>query len=340
MRSLLVLTLSAVALSVAAEPATSVSVVRGPLPQRLEIGSVTDVVLDVTHPVGMQAVVEAPPSSRRVQFLDQKSEVSEKDGVLHTRITLRYAFFQPGSVTFPAIPVVADGAGDRVTVSTQPETLEVQSVLAADDVLSPPTPAIPLWVDDYTLLYVVGGMLLAGVGALAFARTRRARPVETPAPPAKLPHEVALEALLALEKSDLLAAGEFMTYYVRLSEAFREYLGARYRFPGTELTTTEIVSRLQDARFPPGVDLTEISAILSSADVVKFGGVVPGTDEARSLLRRAIGVVQLTYRRGALGAALPSAMPAQANEENAIAPSDVAGDAPSVDRWAPPEDRP
>lgn len=340
MRNLLVLALCAVSFSVSAEPASAVSVVRSPLPQRLDIGSVAEVTLDVVHPVGMQAVVETPPSSRRVQFLDQKSEVSEKDGVLLTRITLRYAFFQPGQVTFPAIPVVADGAGDRVTVTTDPVTLDVQSVLAEGEALSPPTPAIPLWVDDYTLLWALGGLLLVAGGAAGVVRARRARPVETAPVVPRLPHEVALEALLGLEKSDLLATGNFMTYYVRLSEALREYLGARYRFPGTELTTTEITARLEDTRFPPGVDLAEIAAILASADLVKFGGVVPSTEDAKSLLRRAIGVVQLTYRRGALGPALSNAT---LSADDDAAEGDVLEtpvESPEVDRWAPPQERP
>ena len=85
-----------------------------------------------------------------------------------------------------------------------------------------------------------------------------------------------------------------MIYYVRLSEALREYLGKIYGFPGTELTTFEIEQRVKDLKFPNGVAAEDIVSLLQHCDVVKFGGVEPSRAQAADALRRAFSIVELT----------------------------------------------
>lgn len=305
------------------------------LQTELEVGDVATLTVTVHHPMGTQVVVEDPPNSRKAQLIDQKSEVSEENGALKTVVSLRYGFFQPGDVTLPSFEIKTEGQKPS-SIRTGDLTRTIRSVLQDTDVLSGPEPPVPVWVDDYTVLYGAAGLALLFLGGGAFWYTRKRQPDEANAPPPRPPHEVALEALLALEAEKLLERGDYMVFYVRLSEVLREYLGHRYGFPGTELTTTEICVRLADVTWPPGMDLPELRAILGSADLVKFGGKVPNVDDTRTLLRRAVTVVELTRPR-----VEPTTAPAtETAPDDTATPDNLMPNAPSAEkRWMPPGGR-
>jgi hypothetical protein len=140
--------------------------------------------------------------------------------------------------------------------------------------------------------------------------SRKLRPELIPAAP-KPAHQQALDALNALSEDDLIARGKVLVYYERLSEIVRDYLGRRYGFPGTELTSSEILVRLADVRWPSGISTEEIRRWLQHTDMVKFAGDRPEADRAAEALRQAFSIVELTKPVAALepAPASPDAAP-------------------------------
>jgi len=266
-------------------------------PARVDVGAIENLVLQIQHPVGTTVVVESPPNTRRAQLIGQDSSTAPAGNELKTTLTLRYGFFRTGDTTLPAFRVNVDSGGKTTHATTTPIQLSVMPVLAAGESLSAPQNPVEMWVDDYTLLWIGGFLLfLLGLGLVFLFVRRRAKQVVEALPP-RPPYEIAIEKLLGLESSGLLERGDYMVFYVRLSETLREYLGERYNFPGTELTTTEIALRLANVKWPLGMELSEVKNILGSSDLVKFGGMTPDVEQGKALLRRAISVVELTKGR-------------------------------------------
>src|SRR5690606_28233599 len=129
--------------------------------------------------------------------------------------------------------VTADGAIG--TVRTEARTLEVGAHLGnePDAQPRPPTQPLPVLEQDLTLLWLLIGIALMGLTALLgflLAWLWKRRPAAAkPAPPPRPPWEVALEKLDAIkrEKASLIAQEKQVELVDRVSDALREYLGAR-----------------------------------------------------------------------------------------------------------------
>ena len=93
---------------------------------------------------------------------------------------------------------------------------------------------------------VLAGVAAAGAlaGLLVWWR-RRERPVVLP-PPIP-PHETAFAELdeLAKQREELIAAGAYQDYYLRLTDIAKRYLGGRFGFDASDRTTEEIQDLLR-----------------------------------------------------------------------------------------------
>src|SRR6185437_16115559 len=107
-----------------------------------------------------------------------------------------------------------------------------------------------------------------------------------PAEPPKPEDEVALAAFAALEKSGVLAKGDFKKHYFRVSEILKTYVGARYGFDAPESTTQEMLQMLDRAMAAEfATDATKLGSLIElfgQLDLVKFTDHVPaGSDSSR-----------------------------------------------------------
>lgn len=214
---------------------------------------------------------------------------------------------EPGDRELPPVQLrVVTGNGLVGSVSTQPLKLRVDALLGnqPNAKLKPPTKPVSVMQDDYTLLYVPGG--LVGAGAIALITLwvsrwwRRREKKLPPPPPPRPPWEVALERLAQLEGEKLAAlqnhaATEFVD---RVSDTLREYLGGRFAggslvCDGLETTSDEMIGMLR--KHGVQVDLLrDISDFLFHCDLIKFAKVVASEDEVDELLVKARRVVQLS----------------------------------------------
>jgi len=223
-----------------------------------------------------------------------------ENGLTVERIDYVISTFDTGAFEIPPLTFFYQLPEDstRHELKTQPLKIEVESLKPSEagdirDVKDP----LELPRDFTKILIwsaVVAGLLLLAVGLYVWHRRRSGKQllpgkVEPPKPA----HEVALDALRALQESDLLASGAVKAYYVRVSEIIRQYIEGRYFVPALELTTYELMFKLQQAEINPQ-ETELIGDFLEKCDLVKFAKYRPGDDENREILDRAFEIVDAT----------------------------------------------
>jgi hypothetical protein len=267
-------------------------------PQTPRVGDDLELTLDVEHRANATVTLPDEFGTARWELEDTKrsTTATQAEGE-KTTLELTFQIFRPGATTLPSFDVtVLDEQGRVVTLATEPVETKIISVLDAEKKaeLLPPRPTVDVWVEDYTLAWVGGALGVAALAALVVFLLMRRREEDRYAAPERPAHVVALEKLSSLSPGDLLERGQYMLFYVRMSEAVREYLGRRYGFHGTELTTTEILDHLEDVEWPESLSFDQVRSWMHHCDLIKFSGQIPSRDEAEDALRRAFAIVELT----------------------------------------------
>ena len=269
-----------------------------------------------TMPVVLPANLDLGPFSELGRTLEEKDL---GDGKMRREFSLRIAAYEPGSVEIPSVDLTYFGQDGSVkSVRTQAVPFTITSLIAnePEPKLKENAGPLPVRQRDYLFVYIAGGIVAAGLGAviaLLVRRHLRGRKPPKPAAPPRPAHEVAMEKLDRL--GGLLAAGgDLRPFYFDLSEAIREYLGGRFGFDSLEMTTEELVVAmrrvpLESAR---GVVGSEIEGWLSSCDLVKFAKFSPSTEQARGALETAILMVAATRPHPELPPPLAAAEAARA----------------------------
>jgi hypothetical protein len=210
--------------------------------------------------------------------------------------------FETGDLNVPAIELrVVTRDGQLGTLKTQPLAVQVRSAIANEPNAAPKPPSAPVSVyqDDYTWLYIIGGLFAIAIIALItlwvsrYLRRRAER--AAPPPPPRPPWEIAVEKLARLkhDKQRMIDDGQGALFVDSVSDVVREYLGGRFGFDGLETTTDEMLDSLRRARVNPGL-YQEVNAYLRRCDLVKFAKVEPDQDETDLILAKAQDIVQFS----------------------------------------------
>lgn len=271
------------------------------------LGDRIELEVTVEHP--SDAVVVWPDSLDLAPFevLRARTDPMRTEGAVATSsATFSLAAFELGELELPSVEVtVMHGDGSEEVLATDRYGIEVASVGVDEDAdireIRGPL-AIPvgaLWV----LLWALALMLLAGAVWAVLRRIRqRSAPGEAhdPGPPSRPAHEIALEALDALERSDLLETGRVKEYHIRVSDILRRYVEARFGVAALEHTTWEVLDGLAaagiDARVRDG-----LRRFLEPCDMVKFAKVRPGIEASRHVLTLGREVVESAVLAAAAG---------------------------------------
>jgi hypothetical protein len=195
--------------------------------------------------------------------------------------------------------VTKDGIVGEVAL---PElALPVKSLLGNEPNAAPKPETKPVVVmeDDYTWLYVGGGVLGAALIALCTwlvmrYLARRPRPAPPPPPP-RPPWEIAVSRLAELRrrKQQMLREGKAAVFVDEVSDVVRQYLGGLFGFDGLETTTDEMLELLRARNAKLGL-LQEVGAYLRRCDLVKFAKVEPDEDEVDLVFAKAQDIVQFS----------------------------------------------
>lgn len=253
--------------------------------------------------------------------LDSPDEVDK----MHQTLAIHLLGFTVGEVKIPPQKLtVVDDEGNISEVMTPSFSVTIQSLIENE-----PEPALKasigkgevVMVKDYTLLYVGAGLLGVMVIALLTLLIRKLwslrNPKPEPAPPPSRPaHEIALEKLNALKLGGYLEERMHKVFHLKLSEAFREYLGNRYGFDSLERSTMELIDDLTLRSLKLELH-REIVTLLEDTDLVKFAKYEPSIEHSQQLLDEAFRIVEITTQAVLLPPDSSEAIPASSSNKHA-----------------------
>lgn len=271
-------------------------------PDEVEIGEVARLVIEVEYQPGDRVHLRDQRRVGELEILDTSRSVRDEGEEGPSEVLeLRLIGFDVGEVEIPPVELMVVLEDGRTgSVSTEPLRLRITDPLANEHDPQPrgDHPPRPVYTTDRRAIWagaIIVGLLLAVLLGLAIERWRSRRKPKPapPPPPPRPPEEVALEKLDAVKRGTLLEDGEIKAFHIAISEAVREYLGGRYGFDSLEMTTKEIILRLDAARLR-GVTRAELQEFLRETDMVKFAKWRPSVERSRELLDQAYAIVRRT----------------------------------------------
>jgi hypothetical protein len=269
-------------------------------PERVKLGEPVTLEIVVTHDPTQRYELKTPSDLGDFDYLGQeRSRVDGKDQST-TTILVKVAAFQLGALDTPQLDLEVSAPEGNATLPIPRAKVNVDSTLPADaqtkgenlyDVKPPEEVPIRSW----RLLYVLAALLaLAGV-AYAIVRYVNRPKVAVPAyvPPPEPLHVRATKALDTLAAENLPAKGEFKSYYFRLSEIVRGYLGELYAFEALESTTPELLNALR-SRSTPGLPMPDLTTFAEASDYIRYARQLPSVDDCKTHLELAYRIIHST----------------------------------------------
>lgn len=268
---------------------------------RAEVAGITVSVDKPTAHVGDQVWVEARVMTRDgedVSFRHLTSGVSDSlvfgepetdteslpDGYTLHRFRIPVSPFELGTQILGAVGITVNGQEE---IREIPD-LSVESVFAKDDQKQDINPLKPqMDIDpDYTHLWKLGGMVLAGLAGLVLLFIgirklwriwRRREKGSEPEEPLLPPYEELRKRISELLAGRYLKDGQVKEFYVELSEIGKRFLGRVFDVPA-ELETSEELLDCLNGEMKPGEERL-VRDFLNACDMVKFAKVRPGQGE-------------------------------------------------------------
>ena len=255
---------------------------------RIESDENLNIYLDPIGPSEHEHLEFDKPQVERI-----KSE-SPLTGKAHYEVTYPLRAFAIGQHTLPPITIKYTGTdGDSGSIQTPTYLFEVRAVKPPSDTemkgIKGPWSVPPNW-----LLYILAALLvIVVIGAIIFLYfRRRAKPMDLQpeALSQRQPHEIAYEQLNRIEGMNWVAQGEMKVYHTEISHVIRQYIAARYHVPALELTTQELLDRLQHEDVPKEL----VQHFFTNCDWVKFARYSPTKPAAHERMGEARQIVDET----------------------------------------------
>ncbi len=269
-------------------------------PDKVQLGEPFTYELVVTHPKGLRYELRSPADLGAFEVLEQQRSRIDAGQSATTTFKVQLASFELGKQRLPDLTfevIGEEGAGHWVApgrelevVSALPEDADQKGVDLID--IHPPED-VP--IRSWTVLYVLGGLLLAAAAGYLLFRLLKA-PRATPAIPVKPlepAHVRARRALDQLRALNLPAQGQYKELYFRLSQILRAYLGEVYAFDASESTTHELLEALRRLH-TPGLPFERLAGFCSEADMVKFAKATVDPDACKAAIEFGYQLVEAT----------------------------------------------
>ena len=191
------------------------------------------------------------------------------------QLTRRYYFtsFDSALYLMPEMNVKVDGKDYQSkklalkVLTFEIDTLHTDSIFPIKAELAPPfdwaewRPVI--WFGILAL--VIGGLLGYVIYRLKtnkpiIRRIRRKRHLP--------PHQVAIQKIEQIKEEKIWQSEDSKEYYTQLTDTLRNYIRERYGFNAMEMTSYEIIQKLQEVNDEEAI--TELRELFQTADLVKF----------------------------------------------------------------------
>lgn len=269
-------------------------------PEHARLGEPFTLEVVVTHDPGQRYELKTPSDLGDFEYLGQ--ERSRVDGPANstTTIKVKLSAFQLGSLDTPPLELEVSAPEGAATLPVPRSKVTIDSTLPPDtqdkgENLYDVKPPEELPIRSWRLLYLLAGLLaLVAVGYAISRYLARPKGVAVAAlPPADPLHVRATRALDALAAENLPAKGEFKSYYFRLSEIVRGYLGELYGFEAMESTTPELLNALR-SRTTPGLPMPDLTTFAEASDYIRYARQLPTVEDCKTHLELAYRIIHST----------------------------------------------
>lgn len=106
------------------------------------------------------------------------------------------------------------------------------------------------------------------------------------------PHQVAMQEIQRIKDERTWATEDSKEYYTQLTDTLRTYIQERYGFRAMDMTTSEIVARLEQENNPEAQ--AELAELFQTADLVKFAKYTTPINENDAHLLTAVQYINQT----------------------------------------------
>ena len=265
------------------------------------IGEQTDVVLSVTAKEGSNIKMPVFKPSQYITpgvevLSDSKADTSQLDNNL-IKVTKRYTLtsFDENLYYIPPMTVTVNGKKYQsknlaLKVLTVPvDTLHPEKFFPPKDVQDNPFQWSD-WASSFSVLFV----LMFVVAYYLWTRLKENKPVIARVRIVKkvLPHQKALNEIEHIKADRRLISEDQKTYYTLLTDVLRKYIKERFGFNAMEMTSSEIIAKLQNEEDKKMID--ELKELFVTADLVKFAKYSTLINENDANLVNAIEFINTT----------------------------------------------
>lgn len=271
------------------------------------IGEQAHLRLGVTMPKGaslqwpeLKATQYVVPGVEVVNIADGDTAEADNNQVKIER-TYTITSFDENLYAIPALTVKVDGKPYKggtaalKVITMDVDTLHPNQFFPPKDVQANPF-LWSEWSPWFWLSLLV--LLLALLAYYLIVRLRENKPIITRIRIVKHipPHQRALNAIDKIKAEHLQTSEDQKTYYTRLTDTLRQYIRERFGFNALEMTSSEIIERLQtmgDRRM-----LDELTELFNTADLVKFAKYSTLVNENDLNLVNAVNFIDSTKVEG------------------------------------------
>lgn len=255
------------------------------------LGDQIKLFLEIDHPKNVKVEFPQVPDTIQhlIEVLDRsKIDTFESENPESQKQIQSYLItcFDSGSYRIPPYWFKIETAGVVDSVPTNGVTLYVHSM--AIDTTKGPTDIKMPYSAPVTLKevipYILGVILIGAILFLVLYSIKRKKknlPVfAKPQKPKEPAHVVALRELDRIKEEKLWQKEKIKPYYSEITEVLRMYIEDRFEIPAMEQTTDEILASFRFKKDLVGEkSFTNLSQILSLADLVKFAKYIPLPDD-------------------------------------------------------------
>jgi len=190
-------------------------------------------------------------------------------------LTRRYYFtsFDSAVYLIPPMKVNVDGKDYESkklalkVVTYDVDTLHADSIFGMKAELAPPFD----WA-EWRLVIILGiiALLIMGLFGYVVYRLKNNKPIIRRISTKQhiAPHKAAMQKIEQIKEEKIWQSEDSKEYYTQLTDTLRQYIKERYGFNATEMTSFEIIQKLQEVNDEDAI--AELRELFETADLVKF----------------------------------------------------------------------
>ena len=147
------------------------------------------------------------------------------------------------------------------------DTLHTDSIFAIKGELAPPFD----WAEwRQVIWYALLALVIAGLLAYVIYRLKTNKPIirRIRNKRRQPPHKVAMQKIEQIKEEKIWQSENSKEYYTQLTDTLRNYIKERYGFNAMEMTSYEIIQKLQEVNDEEAIN--ELRELFQTADLVKF----------------------------------------------------------------------